>query len=116
MLAKKFRLQIQEWFAPYLNLSAGLKEKRNTITRKSDFFIVKFRANDLLFSRFGTVISAKVSKGAVKRNKIKRIIFDFIRLNKYYKMPGKDALIIVLPKIIELKKNEIEKEIEIILQ
>lgn len=106
MLAKKFRLQIQEW----------LKEKRNTITRKSDFFIVKLRANNLLFSRFGTVISSKVSKSAVKRNKIKRIIFDFIRLNKYYEVLGKDVLIIVSPLAGQLTKPEIKKEIEIILR
>lgn len=105
MLAKKFRLQIQKW----------LKEKRNTITRKSDFFIVKFRTNDLLFSRFGIVVSAKVNKSAVKRNKIKRIIFDFIRLEKLHKSAGRDVLIIVLPSANKLTKTEIEKELEIIL-
>lgn len=105
MLAKKFKLPIHEW----------LKRPKKTIIHKSDFFVIKFRANDFSFSRFGTVISAKISKSAVKRNIIKRIIFDFIRLNKYYKAQGRDILIIVLPKIRELKKNEIIKELEMLL-
>ena len=105
MLAKRFRLQIQKW----------LGEKKRTVIRRSDFFIVKLRDNDLLFSRFGAVISAKVNKSAVKRNKIKRTIFNFIRLKKLHELAGKDILIIVLPSINKLTKPEIEKELKKIL-
>lgn len=102
MLAKRFRLQVQRW----------LKEKNRTTTRKSDFFIIKSRKNDLLFSRFGMVISGKVNKSAVKRNKIKKTIFNFIRLEKLYELAGKDVLIIVLPQASRLTKLEIKKELE----
>ncbi|MEK7658162.1 MAG: ribonuclease P protein component [Patescibacteria group bacterium] len=106
MLAKKFRLQIQNW----------LKDKGKKINaRKSDFFIVKIAANGLNFSRFGVVISRKVSKSAVRRNKIKRTIFDFIRLNGYYKISGKDVLITVLPPTGKFKKSEIENELNRLL-
>ncbi len=106
MLAKKFRLQIQNW----------LKDRgKKIITRKSDFFIAKTVANGLNFSRIGVVISRKVSKFAVRRNKIKRIIFDFIRLSKYYEICGQDVLITVLPLAGRLKKKEIEKELREIL-
>lgn len=101
MLSKKFRLQIHLW----------LKEKNKVITRKSNFFIIKNNDNNLSYSRFGVVISLKVNKSAVKRNKIKRTIFDFIRLNKFYGGIGKDFLIIVLPKTAKLEKKEIEKEL-----
>ena len=101
MLAKKFRLPIQSW----------LKERKKITTRKSDFFVIKASDNNLAFSRFGAVISKKVSKSAVKRNKIKRIIFDFIRLSKLHEFANKDVLIIVSPKTAELKKEEIEKEL-----
>src|SRR3989344_8137003 len=101
MLAKKFRLPIQNW----------LKERKRIITRKSDFFIIKRSDNNLSFSRFGLVISKKVSKLAVSRNKIKRIIFDFIRLNKLYEIVGSDIAINVLPPAAKLKKEEIEKEL-----
>lgn len=101
MLAKKFRLPIQNW----------LKERKKITIRKSDFFIIKASDNNLAFSRFGAVISKKVSKSAVKRNKIKRIIFDYIRLAKLHEAANKDVLIIVSPKTAELKKEEIGKEL-----
>ena len=101
MLAKKFRLPIQDW----------LKQRKRIITRKSDFFIIKKSDNNLAFSRFGVVIRKKVSKLAVGRNKIKRIIFDFIRFKKLNKISGKDILIIISPKTAELKKEGIEKEL-----
>lgn len=101
MLAKKFRLPIQNW----------LRERKIIIIRKSDFFIIKTSGNNLPFSRFGVVISKKVSKSAVKRNKIKRIIFDFIRLKKLHEVSSKDVLIIISPKTAELKKEEIEREL-----
>jgi len=103
MLAKKYRLQIQNW----------LKNKnKRIISRRSDFFIIRMSVNDLFFSRFGVIISAKVSKSAVKRNRIKRIIYDFIRINKLNEIGGKDVAITVLPAIAKLDKNEIEKELK----
>lgn len=101
MLAKKFRLPIQNW----------LKERKKITIRKSDFFVIKASDNDLAFSRFGMVISKKVSKSAVKRNKIKRIIFDFIRLKRLHEASGKDVLITVLPPVSQFKKSEIEREL-----
>ncbi len=92
-----------------------MRESKRTITRRSDFFIVKLRNNDLPFSRFGAVISAKVDKSAVKRNKIKRTIFNFIRLNKIHELSDKDVLIVVLPPASKLIKLEIEKELQKIL-
>lgn len=105
MLAKKFRLQIHRW----------LKEKKKIIIRKSDFFIIKSNGNNLPYSRFGVVISLKVSKSAVKRNRIKRTIFDFIRLNKFHEVGETDMLIIVLPKTAQLLKEKIESELKKIL-
>ncbi|MEK7634683.1 MAG: ribonuclease P protein component [Patescibacteria group bacterium] len=106
MLAKKYRLQIQDW----------LEDKNKRIsTRKSNFFIARFSSNKLNFSRFGLVISAKVSKSAVKRNRIKRIIFDFIRLNKLNEFPGNDVAITVLFPVAKLTREEIEKETSFIL-
>ncbi|MEK7553516.1 MAG: ribonuclease P protein component, partial [Patescibacteria group bacterium] len=97
-----FRLQIQNWLKN--------KDKR-IISRRSDFFIIRMSINELFFSRFGVIISAKVSKSAVKRNRIKRIIYDFIRLNKFYEIGDRDVVITVLPATAKLERSEIEKEI-----
>lgn len=101
MLSKKHRLPIQKFI-----------KSHSTNGARSDYFFVKFKTNNLPFSRFGVVISRKVSKSAVKRNRIKRIIFDFIRLKEYYLKAGKDVLIIVSPQAGKLMKAEIEKELE----
>ncbi len=105
MLAKKFRLQIQDWF----------KERKKTVSRQSNFFAVKIRENGLSFSRFGAVIGKKVHKSAVRRNKIKRAIFNFIRLNKYHEAPGKDILIIVSPAASQLIRKGIKEELKKVL-
>lgn len=118
MLAKKFRLQVGKW----------IKDKtKKAVAKKSSFFILKTSLNNLIFSRFGVVVSSKVAESAVKRNQLKRTIFDFIRLEKLYEIPppkarlahtggGKDFLIIVLPPITKLTKIEIKKELKTILQ
>lgn len=106
MLAKKFRLQVGKW----------IKDKtKKAVAKKSSFFILKTSLNNLIFSRFGVVVGLKVAKSAVKRNQLKRTIFDFIRLKKLYEIPGKDFLIIVLPPITKLTKTEIKKELKTVL-
>ena len=105
MLSKKHRLPIQEFF----------KNGRAKIIR-GKYFIIKTRLSNLPFSRFGAIVSAaKVSKSAVKRNKIKRTFFNFIRLNKHHLKPGKDTLIIFSPLVSKLVKKEIENELEKLL-
>ncbi len=100
MLSKKYRLPIQEF------LGKSSKSVRGV------YFTIKSKTNNLLFSRFGVVISRKISKSAVRRNKIKRIIFDFIRFKEYYLKAGKDVLVIVSPQVSKLTKIEIEGELE----
>jgi ribonuclease P protein component len=107
MLAKKFRLEVENW----------IKDKaKKVITKKSKFFILKASPNNLNLSRFGAVVSSKTAKNAVKRNYLKRVIFDLVRLEKLYEIPGKDFLITVLPPITKLTKTEIEKELRKILR
>lgn len=66
------------------------------------------------FSRFGVVISAKVSKKAVERNKIKRAIFNFLKERKN-ELPISDYLIIVYPEAVKLKKEDLVKELSKLL-
>jgi len=107
MLAKKFRLPIENWIKD--------KDKKIAI-KKSDFFILKTNPNNLGFNRFGVAISSKVFKSAVKRNSLKRIIFDFIRLRKLYEVSNsdsaKDFLITVLPPAAKLTKEKINEELK----
>ena len=109
MLAKKFRLPIQAFFEP------EEKKEKAFIQKRSKYFFLRTKENGLGFGRFGLIVSGKVSKSAVKRNQIKRIIFDVIRLEKICDKRQKDFLITILSPVSQLDKSEIKKEILSIL-
>lgn len=62
-------------------------------------------------SRFGIIVSAKISKKAVERNKIKRQIREIIRLQQDKIKSGYDVAVITLPDILGKKYQEIEESI-----
>jgi len=79
MLAKKYRLPIQEFV------------KKSGKSYKSRHFLLKIFYSKGAHSRFGIVISKKVSPKAIARNKIKRRTFDFF--GRYIaKLPIEDYL------------------------
>ena len=66
-------------------------------------FTVKFLKSNLPSARFTVVVSTKVSKRAVVRNKIKRQIREFVRLNLNNFSVGDYAIIV---KPIAAKKEK----------
>lgn len=86
------------------------------IYKKGEFFATKlihfkYLNNNLPLTRVGFVISTKVSKSAVKRNKIKRVIREVFRLNLDKIKKGMDIVVIVKPGAIELERTDIEKNV-----
>lgn len=72
---------------------------------------VKYLKNNLSFSRFGIVISKKVSKKAVERNKIKRRAREAAR-TLYEKAPkGYDIVINIKRDAKEASFQDISKEL-----
>lgn len=110
MLAKKYRLPIQNF--------VGKKGK----SERSRYFLLKVfplpavaSAKEGWFhSRFGIIISSKVFKRAVDRNRIKRQIFNFLSEIKNTS-PLNDYLIIVHPEAAKLKKEELIQELSKLL-
>ena len=98
MLPKKYRLPIQNF--------VGKKGRSD----KSRYFLLKIFPGVYKFSRFGIIISRRVSKKAVDRNRIKRQIFNFLREIKN-QLPIKDYLIIVHPEAAKLDKSSLKAEI-----
>ena len=89
MLKKKYRLPWGVRFDESVSFSAPQ-------------FIAKAKPNTLLFNRFGVIVSKKIDKRAVVRNRIKRLIYSIIEeLHKNIKY-GNDILIIV-------RKNSVGK-------
>lgn len=64
-------------------------------TAFSPSIVLKAVPNGLPVSRYGIVVSLKVSKKAVDRNRIKRHISEIIRLRLANIKPGRDILLIV---------------------
>ena len=99
--------------------------KKNRLTHRKDFdntfkdgkgafsdtLGIKFIKNNLENSRFGIVVSNKISKKAVTRNKIKRQIREAIHKNITEIKKGLDIMIICRPGIDKKGFQEIEQAI-----
>ena len=81
---KKERLLKREDF---VNLNRLGKRQRTT------HFTVIYRRNDLGINRLGITASKKIGN-SVKRNRVKRLIREFFRLNKHHFPQGYDIVII----------------------
>lgn len=70
---------------------------------------VKIMANKADVNRFGILISSKVSKKAVIRNKLKRQIRDILFKENDFLKVGYDFVIITLPEIRDKDSAEIKE-------
>lgn len=108
MLPKKNRLQKKKDFERIFAQGKGFRQ---------DLLFLKAVKNDLGILRFGIVVSKKISKSAVKRNKIKRRLREIIRLQlQNYptsgvreEANGMDVATVVLPGIEAKNYQEIKE-------
>lgn len=77
-------------------------------------FQVKKAANSLDIVRVGFIVSKKIDKRAVVRNRTKRVFRSVVEDLFHRMQPGVD-LLFVLRKPIEERTEELEKEVETIL-
>ncbi len=73
---------------------------------------LKVAKNNLAKNRFGVVVSNKISKKAVERNRIKRQIRGAVEKNMPNMKAGYDCVIIAQPGITESNYQEIRKSVE----
>jgi len=107
MLPLKNRLKKKKDFE---NVFAGGK------TAKAKYFFLKTIETKNTESRMGFIVSKKVSKKAVERNRTKRLFREAVRLDVARIKPGYDLVFIVLNSAKEKDLTEIKKEIEFILE
>ena len=72
---------------------------------------VKYLSSENKINRFVIVVSAKVSKKAVERNKIKRQLSEIIRLKLPQLNNGLDCFVLALPRVKEFGYHELEKSL-----
>lgn len=111
MLAKKYKLPIQQFYTRTHHLLSVSNKPVFFIVKKNSFFVVKLKKSQLPFSRFGVSVSKKVEKSAAKRNYVRRKIYNCIIKSGLHQKPGKDVMIITLPRIKELDQNKIQTEL-----
>lgn len=85
---------------------------KNGKTVNGSFLFIKFKSNNLDVSRFGFVISLKVSKKAVKRNRIRRLLAETAQNNLKQIKDNYDIIIVVKPGMAEkiTEKNTIRND------
>jgi len=101
MLKKDFRIRKQRDF--------------DRIFKEGKFFslgclALKAAKNDFPYSRFGFVVSNKISKSAVKRNRIKRLLRESVRISRDEISAGFDIVIMVRKDFSEKKMPEVKNE------
>ncbi|MEA3293180.1 MAG: ribonuclease P protein component, partial [Patescibacteria group bacterium] len=79
---------------------------------KEKFLFVKIKNNGMDLNRFGFIVSKKVSKKAVIRNKIKRRLREIIKARIAKMKQGYDIIILVYPEIKEKSFLEIENIVD----
>jgi ribonuclease P protein component len=99
MLPKINRLKKNNDFQKVFKSGRGFSE---------DFLFLKFLDNGLKISRFGFIISNKITKKATLRNKIKRKLRELVRQKLPKIKKGLDVVIVVraLPDTENFKKIE----------
>ncbi len=101
-------------------------KKINRLSARNDFLVVKEKGKlyySPLFSwvvwrpenyhgqQFGVVVSKRISKKAVERNKIRRILMEIIRKRLKSFPSGVKVVILVRGVILRKHYDEIEKEV-----
>lgn len=76
---------------------------------KGSFLFIKYLKNKLNLSRFGFVVSAKVAKKAVERNKLRRIFSEAVG-GIIDDLGGYDIAVFATGKIIDGSKKDIVED------
>ena len=83
-------------------------------TRHGEFVLVRARANHNATNRYGVVVSKKVSKRAVARNRIKRRILAIVRTElplNGNNTSGVDLIIVVRPNALTSSHEALQHDI-----
>lgn len=90
MLSKAYRLSPTESF-------------RYAQKYSDSAFVLKSKRQELPYSRFCVVVSKKVDKRAVMRNRLRRVVHTVIQENSLFLNPGYDMLIILTPEASKIE-------------
>jgi len=107
VLPKENRLKAKKDFEKVFKKGKGIKES---------LLFLKVSENGLEISRFGFIVSQKISKKAVLRNKIKRRLRELIKKRIKKLKKGTDYVFVVLPGLEKKGLKDTEEILEKLLE
>lgn len=78
-------------------------------TKQDGFLVIRFLPNHQKFSRFGLIVSARVAKKAVARNRLRRQLSEVLRLNLSNIKQGFDIVLVAKIKALDIQYRELEE-------
>jgi ribonuclease P protein component len=81
----------------------------------SEYLTVILSTNSSGMRRLGLVVGKKVGKAAVRRNRMKRLLREFFRLNKHRLPASQDILIVARKNFSFMKYRDLCSELEKVL-
>lgn len=104
MLAKKFRLTGSRDFKKI--------QTEGQIYQSNSFGLAYLNRKDEEASRFAFVVSTKISKDAVDRNRFKRVMSEAVRTSSIDIRPGFDVIFLAKTTIVKTPTSEVMKEVK----
>ncbi len=86
--------------------------KKGRIIQEDNFGLVISPTNESSETRFGFIVSKKISNKAVVRNKLRRIFREIVRERIENVSKGYDVIFLVKKRALDSKSEEISKEVE----
>ncbi len=108
MLAKKSRLKGAKNFARI--------QKEGKVYQSANFGIAYLERGDKDPSRFGFIVSTKIAKDSVDRNRFKRAMSEAVRIASIDLTTGFDAVFLAKTSIVRVPTSEIMKEVRLSLK
>lgn len=104
MLASKYRLSKKS--------DIEKVKKEGTLYKRKLFGVLVVKKKDTKVSRFGFIVSTKISKQAFQRNRIKRALREAVRHNLIIVGKGYDVLFLPKTIITRISTDEIMREVK----
>ena len=108
MLARKFRLSEKRDFEKIQN--------EGKVFQSANFGIGILKRGDSDVSRFGFIVSTKIAKDAVDRNRFKRAMSEAVRMSMSDLSEGYDVVFLAKTSIVRVSTEQIMKEVRISLK
>ncbi len=103
MLSKKYKLSDSNDFKKVRD--------EGKVYQSKNFGIAYLKREDNETSHFAFIVSTKISKDAVDRNRFKRTLSDAVRLATIDLMPGFDVIFLAKTTIVNTPASELMKEV-----